>query len=288
MSYYVILDADLSGSTNSTVAGKSVPERFFDIGIAEADMIGISAGFAASGYIPFASSFAMFSSGRAWEQIRNSIAYHGLNVKIIGSHDGISVGEDGVTHQAIEDIAIMRAMTGMSVYSPCDEWETKAVIRHVIEENGPCYIRLGRAKVDDVYTEDTVLDIHKIHTVRKGKDKIAVIATGLMVQTSIAAAKLLKEEGIDITVIDVCSIKPIDQDGITKVLKDNEIIFTAEDHSITGGLGTAVCEIACETTPRIIHRIGMYGFAGSGKWQELLHEYRLDGEGIAEQIKSYL
>ena len=283
----VVLDADLAGSTNSGRAAAYAPERFFDMGIAEADMIGVAAGLAASGYIPFASSFAMFCTGRVWEQIRNSLAYPGLNVKVVGSHSGISVGEDGVTHQAIEDIAIMRDITGLAVYAPCDQWETKAVIRHVMEEDGPCYIRLGRAKVDDVFDENKVFDIRKINILRTGK-KVAVFATGLMVQMTLKAAEILKEKGIDIAVIDVCSIKPIDKEGVARILDEYDEIFTVEEHSITGGLGSTICEIACETTPRLVHRLGMFGFAESGEWQQLLHEYKLDGEGIAEQIEGYL
>jgi transketolase len=283
----VVLDADLAGSTNSGRAAKYAPERFFDMGIAEANMIGVAAGLAASGYIPFASSFAMFCTGRVWEQIRNSLAYPGLNVKIVGSHSGISVGEDGVTHQAIEDIAIMRDITGLAVYAPCDQWETKAVIRHVMEENGPCYIRLGRAKVDDVFDENKEFDIRKVNVVRKGT-AAAVFCTGLMVQMTLKAAEILKEEGIDITVVDVCAIKPIDKEGVARILGEYDKIFTVEEHSITGGLGSAICEVACSTVPRIVHRLGMFGFAESGEWQQLLHEYKLDGEGIAEQIKGYL
>ena len=283
----VVLDADLAGSTNSGRVKAVAPERFFDMGIAEADMIGVAAGLAASGYIPFASSFAMFCTGRVWEQIRNSVAYPGLNVKIVGSHSGISVGEDGVTHQAIEDMAIMRDVTGLAVYCPCDQWETKAVIRHVMECDGPCYIRLGRAKVEDVYDENKTFDIHRINVIRKGT-KTAVFATGLMVQMTLKAAEILKEEGIDITVVDVCSIKPIDKEGVAEILSEHDNIFTVEEHSITGGLGSAICEIACETVPKRIHRLGMFGFAESGEWQQLLHQYKLDGEGIAEQIRGWL
>ena len=284
----VVLDADLAGSTNAARAKEVDPDRFFDMGIAEADMIGVSAGLAASGYIPFASSFAMFATGRCWEQIRNSVSYPGLNVKVVGTHSGISVGEDGVTHQAIEDIAIMRNITGLAVYVPCDQWETKAVIRQVMEENGPCYIRLGRAAVEDVYTEETEFDVRKIRVIREGTSKIAVFCTGLMVQMTLKAAEILAERGIDVTVIDVCAIKPRDSEGIKNILETHDTIFTVEEHSIAGGLGSMICETSCSTIPRIIHRLGMFGFAESGEWQTLLHEYKLDGEGIAEQIEGYL
>ena len=207
----VVLDADLAGSTYSGKAGEVCPERFFDMGIAEANMIGVSAGLAASGYIPFASSFAMFCTGRVWEQIRNSVAYPHLNVKIVGSHSGITVGEDGVTHQAIEDIAIMRDITGLEVYAPCDQWETKAVIDHVASTNNPCYIRLGRSKVEDVFDENKKFDVTKINVIHEGTSKVAVFATGLMVQSSLGALKALNEKGIDPTIIDVCAIKPTDE-----------------------------------------------------------------------------
>ncbi|MBR4163125.1 MAG: transketolase family protein [Solobacterium sp.] len=283
----VILDADLAGSTKSAVGGKVAPERFFDMGIAEANMIGVSAGLAASGFIPFASSFAMFCTGRVWEQVRNSVAYPGLNVKIVGSHSGISVGEDGVTHQAIEDISIMRSITGLQVYVPCDQYETKAVIDYVAEHDGPCYVRLGRAAVDDVYDADKVFDVTKINVIRKGT-KAAVFACGLMVQKTLEAAELLAKEGIDITVIDVCAIKPSDEEGIAEVLAEYDQIFTVEEHSVMGGLGTMICEVAAERCPKKIHRIGMYGFGESGSWQDLLKEYNLDGEGIYNQIKGYM
>ena len=283
----VILDADLAGSTKSAVGGKVAPERFFDMGIAEANMIGVSAGLAASGFIPFASSFAMFCTGRVWEQVRNSVAYPGLNVKIVGSHSGISVGEDGVTHQAIEDISIMRSITGLQVYVPCDQYETKAVIDYVAEHDGPCYVRLGRAAVDDVYDADKVFDVTKINVIRKGT-KAAVFACGLMVQKTLEAAELLAKEGIDITVIDVCAIKPSDEEGIAEVLAEYDQIVTVEEHSVMGGLGTMICEVAAERCPKKIHRIGMYGFGESGSWQDLLKEYNLDGEGIYNQIKGYM
>ena len=283
----VVLDADLAGSTKSLEGGKAAPERFFDMGIAEADMIGVSAGLAASGYIPFASTFAMFATGRAWEQIRNSVAYPHLNVKIVGSHSGITVGEDGVTHQAIEDMAIMRDITGLEVYVPCDQYETKAVIRHVASTDRPCYVRLGRSKVEDVFDENYEFDVTKVNVLKQG-EKAAVFCCGLMVQSSLEAAAMLEKEGIHVTVVDVCAIKPADEEGITKILETHDQIFTVEEHSTTGGLGSMICEIAAERCPRFIHRIGMYGFGESASWKELLREYKLDGQGVYEQIKGYL
>ncbi|MDD6258520.1 MAG: transketolase C-terminal domain-containing protein [Erysipelotrichaceae bacterium] len=284
----VVLDADLAGSTHSAEAKKVCPERFFDMGIAEANMIGVSAGLAASGYIPFASSFAMFCTGRVWEQIRNSVAYPHLNIKIVGSHSGITVGEDGVTHQAIEDIAIMRDITGLEVYAPCDQWETKAVIDYVASTTNPCYVRLGRSKVEDVFDENKKFDVTKINVLRKGTSKVVLFATGLMVQSSLAARDILKDAGYDVTVVDVCAIKPVDEDGIARLLAENDDIFTVEEHSVTGGLGSLICEVACDTVPKKIHRIGMRGFGQSADWKTLLHNYKLDGEGVASQVLEVL
>ena len=284
----VVLDADLAGSTYSGKAQEVCPERFFDMGIAEANMIGVSAGLAASGYIPFASSFAMFCTGRVWEQIRNSVAHPHLNVKIVGSHSGITVGEDGVTHQAIEDIAIMRDITGLEVYAPCDQWETKAVIDHVSKTDAPCYVRLGRSKVEDVFDENKVFDVTKVNVIHEGTSKIAVFCTGLMVQSSLEALPKLQEIGFDPTIVDVCAIKPCDEEGIAKILEENDQIFTVEEHSVTGGLGSLICEVAADHCPRRIHRIGMRGFAQSADWQTLLREYKLDGQGVFQQISEKL
>ena len=282
----VVLDADLAKSTKTTDARKAVPERCFDIGIAEADMIGTAAGLAASGYIPFACTFAMFATGRAWEQIRNSVAYPHLNVKVIGSHAGIAVGEDGVSHQAIEDIAIMRAIPGMTVYSPCDSAETKACVAQMVNEKKPSYLRLGRSSVDDVYAADEAIDVTKIHTLRKGK-KVAVFATGLMVQAVLAAADKLKAEGIEVTVADVCCIKPIDEAAVLDILNSHEQILTAEEHNVFGGLGSAIAEIAAEKCPRPIHRIGLYdSFAESGDFKLLLKKYKLDAEAMETEIRT--
>lgn len=276
----VVLDADLAGSTKTSLAKKAVPERFFDLGIAEADMIGHAAGLAASGYIPFASSFSMFCTGRAWEQIRNSVAYPHLNVKIVGTHSGIAVGEDGVSHQAIEDIALMRAISGMEVYVPCDGAETKAVIDHVAETQNPCYVRLGRSSVDDVYAADTEFDFTKIHVLNEGKDT-AIFACGLEVQEALKAAKRLQAEGINPTVVDVCTIKPLDEAGVLEILKMHEHIITAEEHNVIGGLGDAIAAVSVKSMPRKITKIGLQDqYAESGPFNELLVKYNLTEEAI--------
>ena len=284
----VVLDADLAGATKTAMAKKACPERFFDMGIAEADMIGHAAGLAASGYIPFASTFAMFAAGRAWEQIRNSVAYPHLNVKVCATHAGITVGEDGVSHQATEDIALMRVIPGMEVYVPCDEAETKAVIDHVASTKTPCYVRLGRAAVENVYPADQKFDFSKVNVVRKG-EKVAVFACGVMVQSALGAAEMLKAEGIELTVVDVCAIKPADEAGIVEILKNHDRIFTAEEHNIIGGLGGMIAEIAGEKCPKPIHRIGVKDrYAESGPAAGLMKKYGLDAEGVYKGINENL
>lgn len=283
----VVLDADLAGSTKTVMAKKVAPERFFDMGIAEADMIGHAAGLAASGYTVFASSFAMFCTGRAWEQIRNSVAYPHLNVKICGTHAGITVGEDGVSHQAIEDIAIMRVIPDVDIFVPADEMETRAVIEYVSHTPNPTYVRLSRASSEDVYDSEDI-DVTKIRVLRQGA-KAAVFATGVCVHSALQAAERLKEEGIEITVVDVCAIKPCDEEGIVKVLKDHDLIFTAEEHNIIGGLGGLIAEISTSKCPRRIVRIGLEDkFAESGDYKSLMKKYELDGDGVYKKIKAAL
>ena len=283
----VVLDADLANATKTNIAQKAAPDRFFDLGIAEADMIGHAAGLAASGFIPFASSFAMFCTGRAWEQVRNSVAYPHLNVKICGTHAGITVGEDGVSHQAIEDIALMRVIPEMEVYVPCDEKETRAVLDHIVKTNKPTYVRLGRANVEDVYESDAI-DVTKANILRKGS-KAAVFATGVCVQSALEAADKLKAEGVDLTVVDICAIKPCDEEGIVKILEDHELIFTAEEHNIVAGLGGLISEISTSRCPRRIVRIGVNDqFAESGNYKALMEKYELDGEGLYKKIKAAL
>lgn len=283
----VVLDADLAESTRSSKTRDAVPEHFFDCGIAEANMVGMAAGFAASGYIPFASSFAMFLAGRAWEQVRNSVAEPNLNVKLCGSHAGITVGEDGATHQPVEDISIMRSIPNMTVLVPCDELETRACVDYMAKHIGPMYLRTGRAKVGNFY--DSKPDITRVHVLRQGTDKITVFACGLAVQESLEAAELLANDGISITVIDVPMIKPCDEEGILTLLRDSDVAFSVEEHSIIGGLGSMLTELSCEYCPRTIHRIGIKDcFGQSGEASELLNYYELDAIGVYRQIKAQL
>jgi transketolase len=280
----VVMDADLAGSTKSAEAKKAAPERFFDFGIAEADMIGNAAGFAASGYTVFCSTFAMFATGRCWEQIRNSLVYPQLDVKIFGSHGGIAVGEDGVSHQAIEDLGIMRTIPKMQVYNPCDAAEMKAVVDYVAGNGRPCYIRGTRSKVEDVYPEGNVPDVTKVHVLKKGAN-VAIFATGLMVQAALQARNQLLEEGINPTVVDVCCLKPADEEKIGEILKDHRVIITCEEHNVVNGLGSLIADVASRTTPRLIARVGMQDrFAESGSFEALLKKYHLDADGIVETV----
>lgn len=283
----VVLDADLSGSTmTKTFAGK-YPERFFDMGIAEGNMAGVAAGLATCGKIPFVNSFAMFSAGRAWEQVRNSIAYPGLNVKVIGSHGGLSVGEDGATHQCIEDYAIMRAIPGMLVLSPCDGPEMKLAVKALLDYQGPAYMRLGRLAVESV--TDTIpgytFELGKGSMLRGGTDA-TVIATGMMVQCAYEAAETLASEGISLRVIDMHTIKPIDKDIVLKAAKETGCIITSEEANIIGGLGSAVAEVVSEGCPVPVVRHGVNDeFGRSGKAQAVLDAYKLNAQGIAEKVR---
>jgi len=281
----IVLDADVSKATKTEIFAKKFPERFFDIGIAEADMMGTAAGLATCGKTVFASSFAIFAVGRAFEQIRNSIAYPNLNVKVAASHAGISVGEDGATHQAIEDIALMRAVPNMKIISPCDQYQTKWAVKTAIETDGPFYIRLGRSNVPDVYDENTEFEFGKGKEVVKGMD-VTIVATGLMVSKAVEAAKVLKDEGISARVIDIHTIKPIDEEILVKAAKETKAIITVEEHNIIGGLGGAVCEVLGEKCPTKVLRIGVNDeFGQSGKGEELLELYGLTVENIVKKAK---
>lgn len=285
----VVMDADLAAATKTALFGKAYPDRFFDAGIAEANMVGIAAGLAACGKTVFASSFAMFATGRAYEQIRNSIGYPKLNVKICASHAGITVGEDGASHQCIEDLLLMRAIPGMVVICPADDVEARAAVRAAAEYNGPVYIRLGRSAVPVINDRpDYKFEWGKGIKVREGKD-ITLIATGIMVNSAMEAAEELAKEGIDAEIIDIHTIKPIDEEIIVESAKKTGKIVTLEEHSVIGGLGSAVCDVLCEKYPCKVKKIGIndkYGESGSAA--ALMEKYRLDGKGVYQQIKEYL
>jgi len=284
----VVLDADLSGSTKTSEFRKVSPERFFNVGIAEQDLIGTAAGMSLAGKIPFASTFAMFAAGRAYEIIRNTVAYPKLNVKIAATHAGLTVGEDGASHQAIEDISLMRSIPNMTVINPADAVEAEKAVLSAAEFIGPVYIRLGRMSVDDVYDDSYEFELGKGVELKKGND-VTIIATGLMVQEALKAAKKLSEEGIDARVINIHTIKPIDTEIIIKAAMETKKIVTAEEHSIIGGLGSAVLEVLSDTYPVKVKRVGvMDTFGESGKPKDLLEKYRLTEKSIIEACKEIL
>lgn len=284
----VVLDADLAEATKTCVFKKEFPDRHIDCGIAESNMMGVAAGLAATGKVPFASSFAMFSAGRAFEQVRNSIGYPHLNVKIGATHAGISVGEDGATHQCNEDIALMRTIPGMVIINPSDYVEAKAAVRAAYEFVGPCYLRFGRLAVPVMNDHaDYKFEIGKGITMRDGKD-VTIIATGLTVSTSLEAAKKLAEEGIDARVINMHTIKPLDEELVIKAARETGRIVTVEEHSIIGGLGSAVCDVLCEACPTPVKKIGVNDRYGeSGPAVELVKKYGLDGDGIYQVVKEF-
>ena len=286
----VVLDADLSGSTMSKFFAEAYPDRFFDCGIAEADMTGIAAGMAAEGLKPFTNSFAMFAAGRAYEQIRNSIAYPQLNVKVVGSHGGVSVGEDGATHQCIEDFALMRAIPGMLVCCPCDGNEMRHAVRALIDYEGPAYLRLQRLATE-VFT-DELPDYHfalgKGCTLRPGSD-VTVIATGLMVSKALQAAELLAAEGISVRVINIHTIKPLDEELVLRAARETGCIVTSDEHSVIGGLGSAVSELLGEKCPVPVLRHGVNDeFGRSGTAAAVLDYFGLNAEGIAAKVREAL
>ncbi|ABO51576.1 transketolase subunit B [Desulforamulus reducens MI-1] len=284
----VVLDADLSKSTKTHDFMKNFPERFFNMGIAEANMMATAAGLAATGKIPFASTFAMFATGRAFEQIRNSICYPKLNVKIAATHAGVTVGEDGGSHQSIEDIAIMRALPGMTVFVPADAVETAAAIRAAAEIQGPVYIRLGRSGVPVIHGEDFKFTPGEAVTLREGSD-VALIATGIMVSAALEAAEKLAEEGIQAMVLDVHTIKPLDIFAVVEAARQCGAVVTAEEHSIIGGLGSAVAETLSEHFPVPLQRVGVRDtFGESGKPAELLEYFGLTAANIIEAAKKVM
>lgn len=279
----VVLDADLTKCTKTFAAQQARPERHFNIGIAEGNMMCIAAGLAASNKVVYASSFAIFAAGRAFEQIRNSIAYPNLNVKVCATHAGISVGEDGASHQSVEDLALMRSVPNMKVFQPCDQRETAAIIKAVADIDGPCYVRLGRLAVEDVYDDSYKFEYGKGVVLQEGKD-VAIIASGLMVQEALEASKLLKD--VNPTIINIHTIKPIDKELIEKVAKTHKVIVTIEEHSVIGGLGSAVSEVLAPLgLPCKQFMVGMQDcFGRSGKPQDVLKYYKLDSESIAKYI----
>lgn len=281
----VVIDADLSGSTKTSMFKKEFPERHFNVGIAEADLIGTAAGFATCGKVVFASTFAMFAAGRAFEQIRNTVAYPKLNVKIAPTHAGISVGEDGGSHQSVEDIALMRSIPGMVVLSPADAVETKKMIFAAAEYNGPVYIRMGRLDINTILPEDYDFQIGIANTLREGND-VTIAATGLMVERALEAAQTLEKEGVSVRVINVGTIKPLDGETILKAAKETKFIITAEEHSVIGGLGSAVSEFLSEVHPTKVKKLGIYDkFGQSGKGEELLEKYDLTAAKLVQMVK---
>lgn len=282
----VVLDADLATATKTELFKKEFPDRFFDMGIAEQDMLSTAAGMATCGKIPFASTFAVFAAGRAYDQIRNSICYPKLNVKICATHSGVSVGEDGATHQMLEDIGLMRGLPNMTVLSVSDDTQTKWAVEEILKINGPVYLRLGRLASPVIYEENQKFEIGKGIQIGDGCDA-TVIATGLMVSEAIKAKEELEKSGINIRVIDIHTIKPIDKELIVKCAKETKRIITIEDHSIINGLGTAVCEVLTEEYPCRVTRLGMKDtFGKSGKAEKLLEYFGLDKNGIIKEIMS--
>lgn len=285
----VVLDADLSSSTKTGVFAKAFPDRFYNVGVAEQNLVGMAAGFALSGLVPFASSFAMFLAGRAWEIVRNSVAYPGLNVKLVASHAGITVGEDGASHQIIEDIALMRAIPEMQVFVPSDYNETMAIIKAVADLKGPCYVRCGRAPVP-------VIERKKGYAFKPGKGEVrrdgrdvTIVACGVMVHEAEQAAELLKKEKINAAVINMASIKPLDQALLVRYAKKTGLMVTVEEHNIMGGLGSAVAELLSEKHPVPVHRMGMKDkFGQSGSADKLLDHYGLRAKNIVQEVRKLL
>ena len=284
----VVLDADLTKSTNTNMAAKACPERHFNMGIAEQNMMSVAAGLAASDKTVFASTFAMFAAGRAFEQVRNSICYPKLNVKVCATHSGLMVGEDGASHQAIEDIALMRAIPEMVVIQPADEFETEAVIEYAAKYKGPMYIRLGRAAVEAVYDENYQFEFGKGSILKKGS-KVAVLATGAMVQESLVALELLKESGIEPTLVNIHTIKPLDAELIIELAQTHDFLVTCEEHNVIGGLGSAVSEVLVKNHPKKLVMIGIEDqFGESGKPEMLFEKHGLDGKSVAKRIQDEL
>ena len=280
----VVLDADLAGATKTELFAKEFPERFFDIGIAEADMMGTAAGLSTCGKIPYVSTFAMFAAGRSYDQIRNSICYPNLNVKICATHAGITVGEDGATHQMIEDLSLMRTIPNMKVLSPSDDTQTKWIIKEISKINGPVYVRLARLATEEIYDENQKFEIGKAIQHGDGTDG-TIFATGVTVQEALKAQKVLQEKGINVRVIDMFSIKPIDKEMIIKCAKETKKLVSIEDHNVIGGLGSAISEVLTDEYPTKLIRLGIKDvFGRSGKAEELMKYYGIIADNIIEKF----
>ena len=284
----IVMDADLAESTQTAIFGKEFPERFFDIGIAEQDMVATAAGLAAAGKTPFIASFAMFATGRTYDQIRNAVCYPEFNVKIIGTHGGITVGEDGATHQALEDIALMRNIPNMSVLVPSDCRECKEIIKFAANNYGPMYIRVARTNVPDIFDKDYSFDFCKAQVLQEGSD-VTVITNGETLSEVILAANMLEQEGYSIQIINVPVVKPLDEATIVEKTKQTKFVITVENHSIIGGLGSAVCEVLSACNPVPVVRLGINDtFGQSGKWDELLDHYGLSANKLVKTIKKHV
>lgn len=280
----VVLDADLSGATKTSVFAKKLPDRFLDVGIAEQDLMGTATGMATFGKIPYVSTFAVFAAGRAYDQVRNTIAHTNANVKICATHAGITVGEDGATHQMLEDIGMMKAIPNMTVICPSDDTQTKWIIKEISKIDGPVYVRLSRLATPVIYEEDNQFEIGKGVQIGNGTDA-TIIATGVTVAEAIKAQKILKEKGIDVRVVDMHTIKPIDKELIIKCAKETKRIITIEDHSTIGGLGSSVCDVLAENYPTKVEKIGINDkFGESGKAEELMRFYGIDAQAIVEKF----
>ena len=280
----VVLDADLATATKTIEFAKEFPNRFFDIGIAEADMIGTAAGMSTCGKIPYASTFAVFAAGRTYDQIRSSVCYPKLNVKICATHAGVTVGEDGATHQMIEDLSVMRVLPNMKVFCPSDDIQTKWLIKEISKINGPCYVRLCRMATPEIYDENQKFEIGKMVQIGEGTDA-TIFATGVTASEAIKAQKELKEKGIDVRVIDVHTIKPLDEEMIIKCAEETKRLISIEDHSIIGGLGSAISEVLTDKFPMKLERMGVNDtFGKSGKAEELLKYFKIDSSAIVEKF----
>ena len=281
----VVFDADLSGATKTNTFAKEIKDRFFNIGIAEQDMVSTAAGISTCGKIPYASSFAVFLAGRAYDQVRNAVCYPNLNVKLCATHAGITVGEDGATHQMLEDVSLMRGLPNMRVFCPADETETRWIIEEISKIEGPCYVRLGRSKVPKIYDDGEKFEVGKAKQIGDGTDA-TIFASGVTVSEAIFAMEKLKEEGINVRVVDICSIKPIDRDMIVKCAKETKKLVSVEDHSVIGGIGSAIADVLIEEYPCKLTKIGINDtFGKSGKANELVKYYGLDSESIIKVIK---